>query len=77
LEPEVKGPRRFLPHLLLGLSIAGASVARASDIEEAAKTLVGQLAAGDFKAATSRFDSRMQASLPADKLGPLWNQLVG
>jgi dienelactone hydrolase len=55
---------------------AGATPAPAgTDRVAAAQQLVADLHAGQFDAAESRFDSTMQAQLPADKLRDIWATL--
>jgi dienelactone hydrolase len=50
--------------------------AGATPQEDAAKSLISHLVAGEYSAVTATFDSKMQGALPADKLGNIWQQLV-
>lgn len=44
--------------------------------EEAARSLVADLAKSDFAAVSSRFDERMAKAVPTDKLGQVWTTVV-
>lgn len=44
--------------------------------EDAAKAFIAHLVAKEFSAATATFDAKMQAALPADKLGGVWQQVA-
>jgi 2-polyprenyl-6-methoxyphenol hydroxylase-like FAD-dependent oxidoreductase len=47
-----------------------------TDSVASGKTLVTQLAARQFSDVSSRFDDRMKAALPQDKLGSVWDTVV-
>ena len=48
----------------------------ASDPESIARDVVARLEAHDFKTVAARFDDKMAAALPADKLEATWKQLA-
>lgn len=52
-----------------------ASAARIEACTHVATTLIANLDKGDFKAATADFDATMTASIGADKLGAVWQQI--
>ena len=52
-----------------------ASAARIEACTHAATALVANLDKGDYKAATSNFDAPMAASISAEKLGAIWQQV--
>ena len=58
--------------LVLGIVLGVAPAVGAADLEEAARALLAQLAAGDAAAASTRFDERMRAALPPEKLAEVW-----
>jgi dienelactone hydrolase len=48
----------------------------ATDPEAIAREVVAKLEAGDYKAVAARFDEKMAAGLPVDKLEATWKQLA-
>ncbi len=66
--------RQFLFILLLGFS--GALSAQILDLEKQARAFVSDLARGDFRACTQRFDATMRNALPEEKLAQTWQGLI-
>ena len=61
--------------LFVGLALmlfVPVTASTASDIEEAARALVVQVASGDLTNATARFNDQMRQALPPEKLGVVW-----
>ncbi len=66
--------RQFLFILLLGFS--GTLSAQILDLEKQARAFVTDLARGDFRACTQRFDATMRNALPEEKLAQTWQGLI-
>lgn len=62
--------------VICGVCSFAPPAAHATAQEDAAKSLIAHLVAGEFSGATATFDAKMQGALPADKLGNIWQQLV-
>ena len=52
-------------------------VQAAPDFEALGRAVVADLAAGTFDKVVDRFDPKMAAALPKEKLSATWNRLVG
>ncbi len=61
--------------LLLGLTVVRGAQAPAP-IENPANALLAEIAAGQFDRAVARFNGKMTAALPAEKLAAVWNGLI-
>ena len=69
--------RTWLLLAVLAMPLSAAEEPTAPDLKADAQAFVRQLAAGQFDAATARFDAAMKAALPPEKLKAAWASTVG
>ena len=61
---------------LVALALAASAAVAAPDFEALGRDTVSELAAGAFEKVVARFDQKMAASLPREKLAAAWDTVV-